>query len=431
MAITIGMNIAALSAQRRLADASSDLSRTFERLSSGQRINRASDDAAGLAIADSLRVDSRLYGTAVRNVSDGISLIAIATGTLGQQGSMLERLLELSEQSANGTFSSAQRTTMQREYAALISEFGRLGDSASFNGIDLLLGGRGGRSSQLALQAGIRGASSSQINLATSDTGTLSGNIDLDQLKTADWNGIGGISVQDNFDYIAFAAGNLTRSTIFSAFQDQVFAFTVTDGSGQEREALVGLQYGSFFDAGTPASIGFHVFLKKEEGEGYVSSSSNVSSYLNGSSSLNAQTGKLQLSGPLEFAVDGENLSFDFRGLTFFSGADTGRASSSLELTGIESVSRALDAMSVVRTRLSEISGLIGSFGAVESRLSTSLSLLQGARETSLAAEGRIRDADITSESARLVAKQILQQAGAAVLSQANQQPALALQLLS
>jgi flagellin len=428
--ITIGSNIAALTAQRRLADASDGLSRTFERLSSGQRINRASDDAAGLAIADSLRVDARLYGAAIRNVSDGISLVAIATGTLGQQNAMLERLLELAEQSANGTFSSAQRTTMQREYSALISEFGRLGDSARFNGLDLLLGGRGGRSALLALQAGIRGGSSSQINVITSDTGTLSGNINLDQLQTADFNRDGVINTIDFLDLSSFTNGTQTRNAIFSAFRDQVIAFKVTDGSGQEREALVAFQYGSYFEGWSPQSIGIHVFVENAQGTGYTGTDDNLVAFLLGSSIV-GETGRLNLSGPLSFSVEGVDLSLDFRGLTFTSEAATGLGTSSLELTGIESAERALAAMSVIRARLAQISDLVGRYGAVESRLTTSLALLQGAREASLSAEGRIRDTDITAESAQLVAKQILQQAGAAVLSQANQQPSLALQLLA
>ena len=103
MAITIGSNIASLQAQRRLSIASEALGKTFEKLSSGQRINRASDDAAGLAIADALRAQQRIATVAIRNANDGISTIGIADSALGQIGDVLSRLAELAEQSANGS----------------------------------------------------------------------------------------------------------------------------------------------------------------------------------------------------------------------------------------------------------------------------------------------------------------------------------------
>src|SRR5437868_11900202 len=105
MAVTIGSNIASLQAQRRLSDSTAKLQTTYERLSSGQRINKASDDAAGLAIADQLRADQRVASVAIRNANDGISLVAIADSALGEVSNVLTRLSELAEQSANGVFS--------------------------------------------------------------------------------------------------------------------------------------------------------------------------------------------------------------------------------------------------------------------------------------------------------------------------------------
>jgi len=101
MPITLGSNVTSLQAQRRLGQATDALSKTYERLSSGQRINRASDDAAGLAIADSLKATARIAAVAVRNANDGISTIAIADSALGEIGNFLSRLAELSEQTAN------------------------------------------------------------------------------------------------------------------------------------------------------------------------------------------------------------------------------------------------------------------------------------------------------------------------------------------
>lgn len=429
--ITIGSSTSALVAQRRVAEASDSLARTFERLSSGQRIGRASDDAAGLAIADSLRVDARLYGAAIRNVSDGISMISIATGALSQQTNILGRLMELAEQSANGTFSNAQRATMQREYAQLISEFGRLADATSFNGLFPLLGGRGDQSGVLSLQAGIRGNLDSVVRLSTSDTGTLSGTVNLDALQTADFNGVNGVGVQDLFDYLNFVATNRSREAIFEAFDGQVISVIVKDAEGNDREALVALQYGSWNEGTSPQSIGFHLFVEDSAGGGYVPASSNPNTYQNGSRLIDSSTGLLLGDSTISLQAAGVSVSLDVSGLVFQSGAVTGQTTSVLELSGIENMERALSALDVIGARRAELSAITGRFGALESRLNTALELLRGARETYTQAESRIRDADVSAEAARLVATQILQQTSAAVLSQATQQPALALQLLN
>jgi len=285
MAVTIGSNIASLQAQRRLASATDSLGRTFERLSSGQRINRASDDAAGLAIADSLRANQRVATVAIRNANDGISSIAIADSALGQIGEVLSRLAELAEQSANGVFSTTQRSALQNEFIALGSEIERIATTTTFNGVRLISGG-----SQLTLQVGFDSASTSQISF-TGVQGTL---------------------------------------------------------------AALGL-----------ASTGQSAFAYS----------------LNGSS------------------------------------IELGQSSSRL----------ALDA---VNSAISSLAATRGVLGAVESRLNVAIASLTVARENFAAAESRIRDVDVASEAAELTRLNILQQAGAAVLAQANQQPGLALTLL-
>jgi flagellin len=150
MPITLGSNIVSLQAQRRLAEASLRLSDVFEKLSSGQRINKASDDAAGLAIADSLRADQRLASVAIRNANDGVSVVAIADGALAQISAVLTRMAELAEQSANGVFSNDQRSALQNEFVALGSEIQRIADTTTFNGVKLLSG-----TSSITLQIGL------------------------------------------------------------------------------------------------------------------------------------------------------------------------------------------------------------------------------------------------------------------------------------
>ena len=161
MAITIGSNVSSLQAQRRLAITSESLNGTFLKLSSGQRINKASDDAAGLAIADSLRANVRVSQVAVRNANDGISSIGIADASLADIGNVLQRLGELAEQSANGTFSVQQRSALSNEFVALASEVERIATTTEFNGVKLLSGNQ-----NLVLQVGFNSTSTSQINFA-------------------------------------------------------------------------------------------------------------------------------------------------------------------------------------------------------------------------------------------------------------------------
>jgi len=137
VAVTIGSNIASLQAQRKLADAITSLSSVFERLSSGQRINRASDDAAGLAISQSLNSDVRVWNQAVKNVNDGLSLINVAEGALSSLSGISQRQLELATQAANGTYSITQRQAMNTEANALVDEYNRIIGSTKFNGQNL------------------------------------------------------------------------------------------------------------------------------------------------------------------------------------------------------------------------------------------------------------------------------------------------------
>ena len=285
MPITIGNNIQSLQAQRRLATASDALGSTFERLSSGQRINKASDDAAGLAIADSLRADQRVATVAIRNANDGISSIAIADGALAQIGGVLTRLAELAEQSANGVFSTSQRSALSNEFVALGSEIERIAVTTEFNGVKLLSGSAG-----VILQVGFDSTSTSQI-------------------------------------------------------------------------AINNIQ-------GTLRDLGL------------------------------ANAGS-------------STLSYSVNGATISDGQSASRA--------------ALDA---VNSAISSLASTRGNLGAAESRLKVAINNLSVARENFAAAESRIRDVDVASEAAELTRLNILQQASASVLAQANQQPALALSLL-
>lgn len=140
MALRINSNIAAMTAQRAMASVTQKLAGNYRRLSTGLRISTAADDAAGLAVSERLRAQIRSFQQAKRNASDGISLVQTGEGALNEVSNMLIRLRELAVQSANGTISSADRTTLDEEFQALVDEVDRIGRSTEFNGIKLLDG---------------------------------------------------------------------------------------------------------------------------------------------------------------------------------------------------------------------------------------------------------------------------------------------------
>lgn len=140
MSVTIGSDIGSLTAQRKLAQNTADLARVFERLSSGQRINRASDDAAGLAIADGLNASSRVYTQGIRNFNDGLSVLSIADGATTELANIVIRIKELASQAANGVYSHTQRSALDAEAQALAEEYARIARSTEFNGMRLFDG---------------------------------------------------------------------------------------------------------------------------------------------------------------------------------------------------------------------------------------------------------------------------------------------------
>ena len=168
MAIRIFNNTASTNAQRLLGANNNRLAQSVERISSGIRINKASDDAAGLAVSEGLRSDIRALRQAVRNANDGVSLINIAEGALNEQSSMLIRLRELSSQAATGTVGSTERATIQLEFNALRSEIDRISSTTAFNGQNLVDGSLASSvttSKQIIVQVGTDNSVNSRINL--------------------------------------------------------------------------------------------------------------------------------------------------------------------------------------------------------------------------------------------------------------------------
>lgn len=171
MGLRVNTNIASLTAQRNLSRVTGRLQGNFSRLSSGLRIATAADDAAGLAISERMRSQIRSLGAATRNAQDGISLVQTAEGALSEVSNILGRMRELSVQAANGTLSTADRTTINTEIVALQSEMDRVATTSSFNGINLL-----NAASTVSIQVGINAGEVIAVNLSDTQTAALSVN---------------------------------------------------------------------------------------------------------------------------------------------------------------------------------------------------------------------------------------------------------------
>ncbi len=418
--ISINSNIAAKSAERRLSRASDELSSSLARLSSGLRINRASDDAAGLAIADRLRSDQRLYGGARRNLSDALSLVGIASGTLEQQVSILQRTIELAEQSSNGTLSSTQRRALQEEYSKLVQEFGRLGDTSEFNGLSLLLGGRNGKQSSFNIQSGISGGSASLFSVSAPDTGSVSGIVDL----ALSYYSTAGAQASDLFTVYAAAPDDISFDTLSSLFQNQLLKRTVQGSDGLSHTVYIGV-IGNTVD-NKP------LFAAYEEIAG-ASTTYRRAGLANFAGTVSTESGALLDTNPaaVGFTTGSYTFSVNLEGIRFFDTRNnSSKSATAIDFSGVENRTRALQALSISTQRLAQLSDFRGQLGAFESRLYSASTVADASRDAVTAAESRIRNVDVASEATTMMRTQILQQTGAAVLAQANQIPVLALRLL-
>lgn len=214
MGINIRTNVPSIASQRNLNASTARLEKAYQRLSSGLRIVRAADDAAGLSIAESLKADGRLASVAIRNANDGISIIAITDGAMNELTNILTRMAELAEQSANGVFSTAQRSALQLEFAALGSEVERIAQTTKFNDLDLLVD-----SETVTFQVGFDGSSLSQISYSGIDANLRALGLATQASPGALAYSIADVSVataqlasRSALDALKLAIGSLTRN---------------------------------------------------------------------------------------------------------------------------------------------------------------------------------------------------------------------------
>ena len=212
MGIRINTNIASLNTQRHLYNSTQSFYKSMEKLSSGLRINRAGDDAAGLAISESLKADIRALEQASRNAADGVSMIQTGEGAMDEISNILIRMKELAEQSATGTVGDTERAYLDAEYTALTAEIDRIAAGTEFNGV-MMLDGTGGA---VNIQVGITSGANSQvaIDLATAmDSTTLT-------VATGVATSADALSAMDEID-VAIAAVSSNRAD-FGAIQNRL-----------------------------------------------------------------------------------------------------------------------------------------------------------------------------------------------------------------
>ena len=473
---TINTNISSLNAQRNLNTSQSSLATSLQRLSSGMRINSAKDDAAGLAIAQRFTAQINGLNQAARNANDGISLAQTAEGDLQQIGSNLQRLRELAVQSANGTNSSTDRAALNQESQQLISEIDRVSQNSKFNGVNLLDGTFSNQQFQVGADAGqtisissIASARSSSLGAyysasvtssAVNSTAITGGNVTL--------NGVAiNSTVSDGVSTAGATASAKAKATaINSTSAAGVTATAVTDVAGTSMVA------GTLGDGGKITINGVQTALITLSGTTSTDRASTVSAI----NAISAATGVIatdtgaDATGVTLQAADGRNIVNSFTATTgTFTGTETGVGAAAtnygkLTLTAngtsgitaggtvaiigsptttaatktgvavsaidLTTVSGANAAISSLDAALASVNSSRASLGAVQNRFSSVVASLQTTSENLTASRSRIQDTDFAAETANMTRNQVLQQAGVAMLAQANALPNQVLTLL-
>ncbi len=403
MASIINTNITSLTAQRNLSSSQSSLATSMQRLSSGLRINSAKDDAAGLAISERMTSQIRGMNQAVRNANDGISLAQTAEGALGEIGNNLQRIRELAVQSANATNSSTDRTALNAEVTQLVSEIDRVSKQSDFNGTKLL---DGSFTSQL-FQVGANAGQTIGVNKIANTTAAA----------------LGGAVFDTNSLTVGAPADGTTDI--------KISGFKITDSLGNAVTLSDITVKASGVDAATTqkaATAALASAINDKLGETGVLATVD-----------SATAGKINLDSVKE-SVDATGA---FKGFAVAVGTWTGATAPTAPTTtttapaakfakdlDITSVKGAQQALALVDKALTTVNSSRADLGAIQNRFSSVVANLQTNSENTSASRSRIQDADFAAETANLSRAQILQQAGTAMVAQANQLPQTVLSLL-
>ncbi len=487
MALGINTNTSSLTAQRGLMSSQEKLSTAMQRLNTGLRINSAKDDSAGLAIADRMTSQIRGLDQAARNANDGISLAQTAEGALQESTNILQRMRELAVQSANDTNTGTDRTSLQKEVGQLQQELNRIANTTSFNGKVLLDGSFaaqkfqvGANSSQtISVSMGSAQASSigaqrvttasagyaaiaSASNSTTSCVLTINGSVG---------SATGSIASGDTAKAVATMVNGITSKTGVTARAITQAELKLTaSGSvafelrGQNNNTTTNpagavISYSASTTAGASDLAGLAAAINDKAGTTGVTAKlndaktglilENTDGYdiqVKGAGGVAAltlsnvnETGGVGATVAIATTatgyatVGGRVILESGKSFSESSTSNQGSAASSLKDVGtidITSQTGANDALSVVDNALAFIDDLRGDLGAVQNRFDSTISNLQNVSDNISSARSRIQDADFGKETANLSKAQILQQAGIAMLSQANQSQQNILSLL-
>ncbi|MDH0901012.1 flagellin [Comamonas aquatica] len=399
MGMSINTNVVSINAQRNLGLSGNSLATSMQRLSSGLRVNSAKDDAAGLAIAERMNTQVKGLAVASRNANDGISLAQTAEGALGKVGDMLQRMRELAVQSGNATNSKSDREALQAELSQLRDEVDRVAKTTSFNGAKLLDGSFTGGVFQVGANSGdnitvgaLANTKVDQLGKTTYAAGSHSAPI-TDTLKSA-----AGAALTSTAAVITITGANGVAVTATVAKGDNV---TGDEALGQAIQAI----------NSKTADTGVVAFLSEDgksiEYRGSVKTGEHASS------------------------VAVASTQADFQAIIGMA-AGTGNEK---KVTGIDKLdigtqAGAWEALQQIDSAINKVNTARGELGAIQTRFEKTVENIDIQNENLTAARGRVVDADFAQETANLSRTQILQQAGTAMVAQANQLPQQVLSLL-
>lgn len=483
MALGINTNVASLSAQNQLQKSQDLSNQALERLSSGLRINSAKDDAAGLAISTRFQSQIRGLDVATRNANDGISLAQTAEGALDEITNNLQRIRDLSVQSANATNSASDRAALDQEVQQRLSEVERISTQTAFNGLKVLDGSFGEQQFQVGANAGetigidlSQGTRRDQIGaLAELQSGDVTAALAQGDLAITVGSGQEvevGASDNDSAASIAQAIddANVSGLTSVSATNVQDVGFTaisgatggdttynlnVTIGDGEAIDISATIAQGTAndltaseladainaegIDGLTASANSTGVVLTNDEGQNVAINSETVAVGTAAASATGSTSGLALALGTTGQTLRGQVSIEALEDITIggtdptkagFTAGQTAAAEGSLDAIDVKTVDAANDAIKRIDSALNSVNGVRGELGAIQNRFDSTIANLATTSENLSAANSRILDADFAAETAKLSKSQVLQQAGISVLAQANARPQQVLSLL-
>ena len=411
MAMSINTNVVSINAQRNLALSGGSLATSMQRLSSGLRVNSAKDDAAGLAISERMNTQVKGLTVASRNASDGISLAQTTEGALGKIGDMLQRMRELAVQAGNATNSKGDREALQLEVKQLADEVDRVAKQTNFNGQKVLDGSFAGAVFQVGANSG--------------DNITLGALVDTRAEK------ISSISYASSAQTGIDTAGTASIASYMDAISAGSLTVTLTPGGTTNLPALPPAsspqeRLGQVIEAinNKSADTGVVAYLTKQEG-----SEMYTVEIMSGKTDTNGNPVKVAFAG---FSASATGI-LDATGT--IGGSTTGTAGAEIDARGINDIDVGTQAgawigLKKIDSAIDQVNSARATLGAIQTRFETAVNNIDIQVENLAAARGRIIDADFAVETANLSRTQILQQAGTAMVAQANQIPQNVLQLL-